>query len=91
MLHFRYIFEQSKTIFGDCGGNISNQDSGVIKSPNYPNNYEPLLKNQSSKSCNWFITVRPRYKVLMVFDKFAVEGDPVGKTYSILIIKELSN
>ena len=30
---------QAKNEFGDCGGNISNSENGVIKSPNYPEKY----------------------------------------------------
>ena len=35
----RYQFMQAKNEFGDCGGNISNSENGVIKSPNYPEKY----------------------------------------------------
>ncbi|CAH1099815.1 unnamed protein product [Psylliodes chrysocephalus] len=75
----RYSFETSKSIFGDCGGNVSSLDSGVISSPNFPKDYEAPSKNQASKSCNWYISVRPKYKVLLVFEKFAIEGDPLGR------------
>ena len=33
------IMMQAKNEFGDCGGNISNSENGVIKSPNYPEKY----------------------------------------------------
>ncbi|CAG9836029.1 unnamed protein product [Diabrotica balteata] len=75
----RYSFETAKSIFGDCGGNVSSVDSGVISSPNFPKDYEAPSKNQASKSCNWYITVRPKYKVLLVFEKFAIEGDPLSR------------
>ncbi|XP_056630783.1 tolloid-like protein 2 [Diorhabda sublineata] len=72
----RYSFDTAKSIFGDCGGNVSSLDSGEISSPNFPKNYEAPSKNQTSRSCNWYITVRPKYKVLLVFEKFGIEGDP---------------
>lgn len=75
----RYSFEPAKSVFGDCGGNISSEDSGIITSPNFPKNYGTPTKYQASKSCNWFITVRPRYKILLIFEKFAVEGEPSSK------------
>ncbi|XP_074039057.1 cubilin isoform X2 [Leptinotarsa decemlineata] len=75
----RYSFELAKSIFGDCGGNVSSLDYGVITSPNFPKDYGAPSKNQASKSCNWYVTVRPKYKILLVFEKFAVEGDPSGR------------
>ena len=44
----RYQFMQAKNEFGDCGGNISNSENGVIKSPNYPEKYST---NDPSKNC----------------------------------------
>jgi hypothetical protein len=75
----RYSFETAKSIFGDCGGNVSNLDSGVITSPKFPGKYEGPLKGLSSKSCNWYVSVRPSYKIMLNFERFAVEGDPVGR------------
>lgn len=76
----RYSFEPAKSVFGDCGGNISSKDFGIITSPNFPKNYGTPTKYQASKSCNWFISVRPRYKILLNFEKFAIEGEPSSKT-----------
>ncbi|KAH0999211.1 hypothetical protein HUJ05_009553 [Dendroctonus ponderosae] len=75
----RYSFELAKSIFGDCGANVSSSDSGQILSPNFPKNYDAPKLTQSSKSCNWYITVRPQYRVLIIFDKFAIEGEPSGR------------
>lgn len=75
----RYNFETAKSIFGDCGGNVSSLDSGVISSPNFPGSYEGPSKGLASKTCNWYISVRQRYKILLNFERFAVEGDPIGK------------
>ncbi|XP_018580100.1 tolloid-like protein 1 [Anoplophora glabripennis] len=75
----RYSFEDAKSIFGDCGGNVSSLDYGVITSPNFPKDYGAPSKSQASKSCNWYVNVRPKYKILLVFEKFAVEGEPLGR------------
>ncbi|XP_043504117.1 dorsal-ventral patterning tolloid-like protein 1 isoform X1 [Polistes fuscatus] len=71
----RYTFEVAKPIFGDCGSNISSLNYGVITSPNFPNKYDGPSKNFASKTCNWFIRVRPNQQILLDFDKFSVEGD----------------
>jgi hypothetical protein len=75
----RYVFEVAKSVFGDCGGNYTGQDSGIITSPGYPSNYEGPGKGLASKSCNWYITARPGYKIFLNFELFGVEGDPAGK------------
>ena len=33
----------------DCGGDLNADHGGVIKSPNYPNNYP------ENEDCNWYI------------------------------------
>ncbi|KAF5284497.1 hypothetical protein FQA39_LY17032 [Lamprigera yunnana] len=75
----RYTFETAKSIFGDCGGNMSSLEYGIISSPNFPNNYDGPTRNQASKICNWYITVKPKYKILISFERFAVEGDPENR------------
>lgn len=75
----RYIFENTKSIFGDCGTNISSLDYGVIMSPNFPNNYDGPAKNLASKTCNWFISVRPNHQILLNFELFSVEGDQLSR------------
>lgn len=75
----RYIFEVAKSVFGDCGGNYTGLDSGVITSPNFPSNYEGPGKGLASRACNWYITARIGYKILLNFEHFAVEGDPAGE------------
>lgn len=75
----RYNFETARSIFGDCGGNVSSMESGIVASPNFPENYDGPTKGLSSKTCNWYINVRPQYKILLVFESFAVEGDPVAR------------
>lgn len=61
---------------GSCGGNIS-KAFGVIQSPNYPLNYDGPKEN-GSKVCNWYLSVRPRHRILLNFEAFAVEGEPSG-------------
>ncbi|XP_043464609.1 dorsal-ventral patterning tolloid-like protein 1 isoform X2 [Leptopilina heterotoma] len=75
----RYIFENTKSIFGDCGTNISSLDFGVITSPNFPNNYDGPAKNLASKTCNWFIRVRPNHQILLNFELFSVEGEQLTR------------
>ncbi|XP_012138287.1 tolloid-like protein 1 isoform X2 [Megachile rotundata] len=71
----RYTFEVAKPIFGDCGSNISSVNYGIIASPNFPNKYDGPARNFASKTCNWFIRVRPNHQILLNFELFSVEGD----------------
>ncbi|XP_072756376.1 tolloid-like protein 1 isoform X2 [Anoplolepis gracilipes] len=71
----RYTFEVAKPIFGDCGSNISSLNYGIITSPNFPNKYDGPARNLASKTCNWFIRVRPNHQILLNFEIFSVEGD----------------
>ncbi|KAJ2947612.1 hypothetical protein O0L34_g17412 [Tuta absoluta] len=70
----RYVFEPAKSIFGDCGGNMSGAEWGVITSPRYPLSYEPPARGAASRVCNWFVTARPGKRLLLNFEQFAVEG-----------------
>lgn len=83
----RYNFEPAKSVFGDCGGNVSNLNAGVIDSPNYPGNYDGPSKGLSSKTCNWFVQVRPRHRILLYFVSFAVEGDPAIRGCSAAVMR----
>lgn len=74
----RYIFEVAKSVFGDCGGNFSGQESGIISSPNYPAKYDGPGKGLASRACNWYLSVRNGYRISMNFEMFSVEGDPAG-------------
>lgn len=65
--------------FQDCGSNISNADSGKVQSPNFPLKYTAPEKGMPSRTCNWFINVRPNYKILLNFVSFSVEGEPASK------------
>ncbi|KAF2360157.1 Low-density lipoprotein (LDL) receptor class A repeat [Trinorchestia longiramus] len=70
-----YIFKKKEETFGECGGNITESESGELLSPNFPGNYGAPDKTDSSY-CDWNIQVRPGYKVLLWFQSFAVEGNP---------------
>ncbi|XP_048477631.1 tolloid-like protein 2 isoform X4 [Plutella xylostella] len=70
----RYVFEPAKSIFGDCGGNMSGAEWGVITSPRFPLSYEPPSRGAASRVCNWFVTARPGKRLLLNFEHFAVEG-----------------
>ncbi|KAL1123173.1 hypothetical protein AAG570_002260, partial [Ranatra chinensis] len=83
----RYSFEVAKSIFGDCGSNVSSSDYGVIVSPNFPHKYEGPSRGASSRTCNWYINVRPNYKILLNFEYFAVEGDPVARGCPAAVVR----
>ncbi|XP_031631169.1 uncharacterized protein LOC116345699 isoform X2 [Contarinia nasturtii] len=72
----RYVFEVAKSVTGDCGGNFTNQDYDIITSPNYPAKYDGPGKGLASRACNWYITARYGFRVLMRIEFFSVEGDP---------------
>lgn len=66
----------------DCGGNITNEEYGIIRSPHWPNKYDgPDPDRQGGAfSCTWFIHVRPYHKVLLWLQSFSVEGNPAGES-----------
>lgn len=68
----------------DCGSNISNTDSGKVQSPNFPLKYTAPEKGMPSRTCNWFINVRPNYKILLNFVSFSVEGEPSSEYYTVI-------
>lgn len=65
----------------DCGSNISSLDYGVITSPNFPNKYDSPARNLASKTCNWFVSVRPNHRILLNFELFLVEGEQSGTDF----------
>lgn len=77
-----YHFIDAISSFGDCGSNITGLENGIITSPNYPNGY---LNHR--QVCNWYITVRPRFKVLFHFETFLVEGDPKVRGCSGAVVR----
>lgn len=49
-----------------------------FRSPNYPAKYDGPGKGLASRACNWYLSARNGYKILMHFEFFHVEGDPEG-------------
>ena len=87
----RYIFEVAKSVFGDCGGNFSGQESGLINSPNYPAKYDGPGKGLASRACNWYLNVKNGYKISMNFEMFSVEGEPQGNIFTVLTKYRMTN
>ncbi|XP_058812788.1 uncharacterized protein LOC131677148 isoform X2 [Topomyia yanbarensis] len=83
----RYIFETAKSVFGDCGGNYSGEDSGIVTSPNFPANYDAPGKGLASRACNWYITARIGYKILLNFDFFGIEGEPATRGCAAAVMR----
>ncbi|XP_021693259.1 uncharacterized protein LOC5576365 isoform X2 [Aedes aegypti] len=83
----RYIFETAKSVFGDCGGNYSGEDSGIVASPNFPANYDAPSKGLASRACNWYITARIGYKIMLYFDYFAIEGEPATRGCAAAVLR----
>ncbi|XP_037896607.1 uncharacterized protein LOC119641817 isoform X3 [Glossina fuscipes] len=83
----RYFFETSKSEIGDCGGNFSNEDSGIITSPNYPAGYKAPGRGMASMACNWIMTARPGYKLSIHFEHFSLEGDPANRGCSAAVLR----
>nr|XP_029716235.1 cubilin isoform X3 [Aedes albopictus] len=83
----RYIFETAKSVFGDCGGNYSGEDSGIVASPNFPANYDAPGKGLASRACNWYITARIGYKIMLYFEYFAIEGEPATRGCAAAVLR----
>ncbi|XP_058979365.1 cubilin isoform X2 [Musca domestica] len=75
----RYFFETAKSEIGDCGGNFSSEDSGIITSPNYPAGYKAPGRGMASMACNWLMTAKQGYKLSIHFEHFSLEGDPANR------------
>ena len=84
MKGIRFFFSHFFTfiIIADCGGNITNEEYGIIHSPHWPSKYDgPDPDRQGGAfSCTWFIHVRPYHKVLLWLQSFSVEGNPAGES-----------
>lgn len=64
--------------FADCGANLTTPSagSGVFTSPKYPEKYD---RNSGPHSCHWHIHTRPGHRILLHFQTFNIEGDPIGE------------
>jgi len=72
----RYMFIEAQSPFGDCGGNITDAENGIIKSPNFPEKYTSSGRDYGSKVCHWFVYAKPGHRILLYFSEFEVEGNP---------------
>lgn len=70
-----------------CGGNVTGSENGIITSPNYPNYHY----NATRFVCDWFISVKPGHKVMLHFDVFSVEGEPVTRGCSGAVVRVWTN
>ncbi|CAH1798343.1 unnamed protein product [Owenia fusiformis] len=64
----QYKFMDHLSQHNTCGGNITSGGSGVITSPNYPKKYIV------DTVCEWHIHAKPNHKILLVAEKFNMEG-----------------
>nr|CAD7402645.1 unnamed protein product [Timema cristinae] len=83
----RYTFEDAKSVFGDCGSNVSSLEYGVISSPNFPLNYDAPARGLASKTCIWYINVRQKHKIMLNFEFFAVEGEPSARGCPAAVVR----
>ena len=60
--HANVIFSNFSAV---CGGKIV-KESGILSSPNYPDNYK------AGKQCSWHIVVPEGYSVALKFHSFEV-------------------
>ncbi|XP_042885956.1 cubilin-like isoform X1 [Penaeus japonicus] len=81
-----YEFKK-KEVVEDCGGNITNQEYGIIHSPHWPDKYAGPDREAGAFSCNWFIHVRPYHKVLLWLQSFSVEGHPIERGCPAAIVR----
>lgn len=75
----------------DCGGNLSNieESSGIIQSENFPIKYDSPVAGKATRSCNWYITVKPSHQILFNVLTFVLEGNPAGILNSILFVNSM--
>lgn len=82
----RYTFTEHKQSV-TCGGSFTSQESGIITSRYYPESYKNQSKSaNAAMSCNWYMTARPGYRLLINFEVFALEGDPVSKYHFVFLV-----
>ncbi|XP_070536661.1 cubilin-like [Ptychodera flava] len=73
-------FKLTYTI-ASCGGTFSGE-TGIIKSPNFPNNYDNNLE------CNWIILGPPGHYLTLAFDSFSLVGSNTSCTGDHVEIRE---
>lgn len=69
------------SIIADCGNNISNsgEGTGIIQNENFPAKYEAPILGIATRSCHWYINVRPSHQILLNVLSFILEGNPSCK------------
>ncbi|XP_069946487.1 cubilin isoform X4 [Cherax quadricarinatus] len=84
-----YQFKKKEMLFRDCGGNITNEEYGIIHSPHWPKKYDgPDPDRQGGAfSCTWFIHVRPYHKILLWLQSFSVEGNPAERGCPAAVVR----
>ena len=64
-----------------CGGLLS-QQTGVVNSPNYPNNYS------NNQRCDWVVQVEPMSVIMVDFMNVDIENNPICDKDFIEVKKE---
>lgn len=72
-------YKKTNHIFTECGG-IMELVKGVIKSPNYPNNYD------MNSYCEWIVRVEPTHTMKLTFDDFDLEASPNCASDSVEVL-----
>ncbi|OQV20586.1 putative Cubilin [Hypsibius exemplaris] len=81
----RYMFQPAEPTFSatkGCGENIRNQTHGRIAFPDFPDGEKSVSKYTVNASCEWWITVRPGYNVLVNLTFMGIEGSKNFQTCS---------
>ncbi|XP_066263204.1 cubilin-like [Branchiostoma lanceolatum] len=66
---FQFSYIAIPTSATGCGGNLMAPPVGIVKSPNYPDDYD------NEENCDWTITVPEGNIVRLTFDSFVTEAD----------------
>lgn len=72
----RLVLLQQYDVFGCIISTVKLIENNNCRSPNYPAKYDGPGKGLASRACNWYLSARNGYKILMHFEFFHVEGDP---------------
>ena len=68
-----------------CGGIVSGESSGIIKSPKYPADYPP------STTCEWDVSVRNGRTINVRFDNMQIASDPPNCQQDYVIVSLFDN
>uniref|UniRef100_A0A0K0FWI4 Metalloendopeptidase n=1 Tax=Strongyloides venezuelensis TaxID=75913 RepID=A0A0K0FWI4_STRVS len=70
--------------YNKCGGHLTNL-TGVILSPNYPNQYLP------NTECTWDIVLKDDFQIFLNFSFVSLEGVITDCSYDSVLVYELDN